>query len=436
MMLASQKLQLKTSEVRQEYNRLGQQEELQDGELETLDKLGVDLETLERRFQHAIRSEAQDTDALGIHRDARQDGEPAEKRRLYRRSGPAEYFDAAACNRALTGPEAELNAALEYRGDGRDANYGNPYNPLAQLMPLALLDPQVDRPLEYRADTDLATLENQNMHRDYLERIFNQTGGDFLGVTMNSVPVGQATWTVFTGGDSGQTRAAGVDHPAVAATMSTSTLTPKRLALHYNYRIEDGARLRGLESALREDLRNRMGVQRDYEIINGQGTLIPGFFGADFNIMANRERIDLVTATNTATVADLKTIFGNMTDGQYAPGPRDVRVLLNEDNYKALFAADADVNMFALPGQESLGFSFQQSSQIAAATAQNDPFGLVSRGRGLRNSAVCATWPALEIIRDVYTGAASGEVALIYTMLWDFAIARADNWRILAKQNS
>ena len=42
--------------------------------------------------------------------------------------------------------------------------------------------------------------------------------------------------------------------------------------------------------------------------------------------------------------------------------------------------------------------------------------------------AVAGIWDAGELIRDPYTGAAKGEVALTLCYLWDFGIPRAANF--------
>ena len=49
--------------------------------------------------------------------------------------------------------------------------------------------------------------------------------------------------------------------------------------------------------------------------------------------------------------------------------------------------------------------------------------------RGVGRNAVAAVWEGLELIRDPYSGAAKGQVALRAIALWDFAILRADAFK-------
>ena len=66
---------------------------------------------------------------------------------------------------------------------------------------------------------------------------------------------------------------------------------------------------------------------------------------------------------------------------------------------------------------------------VDGALSANDLGGFIGLQRGAANTAVAAMWPTVSLIRDVYTGASSGEVSLTATALWDFAIPRKSNWK-------
>ena len=48
---------------------------------------------------------------------------------------------------------------------------------------------------------------------------------------------------------------------------------------------------------------------------------------------------------------------------------------------------------------------------------------------GLNGAGVAAVWEAGELIRDPYSGAAKGEVALTLCYLWDFGLPRTSNFQ-------
>ena len=75
-----------------------------------------------------------------------------------------------------------------------------------------------------------------------------------LGISMESVPAGQAVYMTTTAGATGSQRGA-VRRPTAAAwTVGVKTMEPKRNAVHAIYNIEDAARLPGLSDALRRDM--------------------------------------------------------------------------------------------------------------------------------------------------------------------------------------
>ena len=65
---------------------------------------------------------------------------------------------------------------------------------------------------------------------------------------------------------------------------------------------------------------------------------------------------------------------------------------------------------------------------LSDATTNNKFAGYVGLGRGIEGAGVAAIWSAGELIRDPYSGAASGEVALTLSYLWNFGLVRASNF--------
>ena len=104
------------------------------------------------------------------------------------------YVAAAVEQRSATGAELEYNAARGIAGN---------------RFPLELLAPP-----ETRATTDADT---QTMPRRWLDRLFAGTAAEAVGVTMESVPAGVASFPVTTGGASAAQRQRSTDAAADAA---------------------------------------------------------------------------------------------------------------------------------------------------------------------------------------------------------------------------
>ena len=66
--------------------------------------------------------------------------------------------------------------------------------------------------------------------------------------------------------------------------------------------------------------------------------------------------------------------------------------------------------------------------EIETATG-NGKFGaFIGRSRGIEGAAVAPVWEAGELIRDPYSGAGKGEVALTLCYLWAFGLLRPSNF--------
>ena len=185
------------------------------------------------------------------------DPETREVAALRSKSSVCSYVKAALEMRALDGPEAELNSAL---------SMGSHQFPLEMLAPP-----------EQRQTTAVDVSVNQG---SWLDRLFNGTAAQYLGVTFQSVGSGVASFPVTTAGAT----AAQLDKSGAAAaaawTVGITELRPKRNAVNAIFSIEDVARIGpGLEAALQRDLRSAMieGVDR----VIFKGDLTPTAAGAD-----------------------------------------------------------------------------------------------------------------------------------------------------------
>ena len=73
------------------------------------------------------------------------------------------------------------------------------------------------------------------------------------------------------------------------------------------------------------------------------------------------------------------------------------------------------------------GINWSVGGGIETNTTNNKFGAFIGRGRGLVGAAVAPVWDAGELIRDPYSGAADGEVALTLCYLWNFGVPRPTN---------
>ena len=312
------------------------------------------------------------------------------------------YIDAALNNRPVAGAEAELN---QERGLSLDNSI-----PWDALLPTA----------EERADTATTVAagaigENQ---QSILARVFDDTVSAFLGLRMPSVGVGDQLYPVITAGVAGAVKEAGAAQDAEAATFTGVSVSPKRLTANYLIRVEDMARLRGMEAALRSDLRQALGSLIDTQVIAGNGT-DPNFSGV------LQELTDPTAASNVITYETWAAEVAAGVDGKYANSLNQVKHVVGTKTYQKLASTFVTNNPAS-----ALMFSETHSGGIRASNAIAAPSSNVQAGiRTVRGSdAVAPVWQGIQLIRDPYTNATSGQVRLTAFMLANFKFLRKDAW--------
>ena len=182
-MTAAQKIALRISTIRQRLNEIaGLDDEAMTDEVRAeADKLAGEYRNAETQHRSAVIAEADEARAAADGFNAGEgDGEAAEVRALRGRVRIGEYVSAAVDQRMADGAESELNAALGMRGNA---------------FPLSLLAPA---PVEARASTDTDSQTNQSGR--WLDRLFAGTAAERIGITMESVAPGVASFPVTTAG--------------------------------------------------------------------------------------------------------------------------------------------------------------------------------------------------------------------------------------------
>ncbi len=415
-MTAAQKkfreLRERQSKERQRMAELGLLDSLSDeqrSELDTIETGTPDLERQLRAAQVAVEGEEAEQRAAGeAARQPEGDAEARERAELRRKVRLSGYVTAAVEQRSAGGAEAEFNAALGIAGN---------------RFPLELLAP----PVEHRATTDTDTA---TMPRRWLDRLFAGTAAERVGVTMESVPAGVASFPVTTAGASAAQRGRGEAAADAAWTVGVEELKPTRNAVRLVFNIEDAARIPGLESALTRDLRMVLTEGIDRAIFLGDA-------GANENSAditgLQTAGITETTLTQANKVKGPNTLaaFTDLVDGIHAMGLGDLRVVAAIGAWRlwesTIINAAAD-NMTLASFLRAAGLTWTARGEIEAATANGDFGAFVGRGKGIEGAGVAAVWEAGELIRDPYSGAGKGEVALTLCYLWNFGLPWTANF--------
>lgn len=402
-----QKLRLEMADAIKAANKIKgdkRLDELTAEEREQYDNLQANALTL----GHAIRSEEEvNPEESGEHIEASQ-GETAEIRALVGRSNLGVIVGAIAQGQPVEGAERELQQAqnLDVNQIPWEMLAGSPRR--IQAADVATEGPSSGLPT------------NQN---PIIARVFSRTAAAYLGVMFPSVPVGQSSYPVLTGGATGEVKAKGAGKDAQKATWSVKTVSPTRLTARYVYRIEDQYSLMGLEEALRMDLTDVLGEALDAAILTGDGQAPnpAGFFDSDSGLT-----IPAAASDEADAAAYLAAVMAEV-DGKHAAEPSEVRQLVGPATLQHMgnkfITGTSDT---ALEKVRNVSGGVRVSAHVPAV-ASKAQLSLFSRGMGY---AVAPTWRAPSVIRDEVTKAESGEVALTILQLFAFQVVRASGYGV------
>ena len=385
-------------------------------ELDTIEKGTSDLERQLRAATIAAEDEEAEQRAAGAAARAPEgDAEMRERAELRSKVKLGGYIAAAIEQRSADGAEHEYNAALGISGN---------------RFPLELLAPPEHRAarVEVRATTDVDTMTTP---RRWLDRLFAGTAAERVGVTMESVPVGSASYPVTTAGASAAQRQRSTDSAADAAwTVGVTEMKPKRNAVRLLFSIKDAARIPGLETALTRDLRMALTEGVDRAIFLGDA----GASGTDADIVGLQTATiteQTITQANKVLGPGTLAAFTGLVDGIHAMSLSDLKVVAAVGAWRlwenTIINSTAD-NMTLAAFLRMAGLSWSARGEIETATSNGDFGAFIGRGMGIDGAGVAAIWEAGELIRDPYSGAAKGEVALTLCYLWDFALPRASSF--------
>ena len=206
-------------------------------------------------------------------------------------------------------------AAQEMRGlEGAEAEYNRACGVRSGRFPLHLLAPEP----EVRAETDA---DGRRIKNIWTDRLFDQSMAAGLGITLQSVAAGVATFPVTTSGATGGQRARMEAKAADTQVISAIELKPKRNTAHLVFSLEDSYRLPGLEDSLRRDMRMAVMEAVDKAIFTSDATAD----GTDADITGLQTHADVyentLTQANKVKHAETFKVFVDLDRRQICDGP-------------------------------------------------------------------------------------------------------------------
>ena len=417
-MRTSQTLQLEMSEKRSEQAAIteklnaavaaGTEPAAEDvGRVDTLTR---EYRVLEVRYRASVIAEDEEDNAARAAGDL--SPEDAELTALESRATMAGYVEAACEARSVDGAHKELNDLLHI-----------PMN----KFPLRLLAP----PVEVRTESTVSIARSP---RRWLDRLFAQSAAQAIGITFDSVPSGQPSYPVTTAGAAPVQRGKSELTEDAPWSVGVTTMHPTRHSARAVFNVEDAARVPGLEEALQRDLRMALVESMDTAIINGDGN-------ADD---ATEDIVGLRTAgigeieinqTNKVKIANVLGFFAGLVDGKHATSFADLGVVASVGSntlwWSTLAASGNNADRLMADAIANAGVNWMARAGIDTATAAGDFGAYVGLQRNIAGAGVAAIWEAGELIRDPYSKAATGEVALTLLALWNLAFPRVSHFKRL-----
>ena len=392
-----QTAEVRAGEIRIRLSELATETTLTDEYRAELDTLRVEYGDVERKLA-ALRI----TDAPPTPITMRT-GEGREFRELLRQGNVGDVFHAAIHGGVTSGATAELQKhfGLETR-----------------QVPLAMLIrrfPTEGEEMEYRAAT-AAPGEVQQNSQPVLNYVFPDSLGVFMGISMPSVPAGDAVFPILTNAPDVGTPAESIEQAETAGTFTGDVLTPRRVQAAYSYSHEDRARFPQMDAALRESLSEGISDQLDKELLVGTGGLLAA---------TNLDNHNVSTVTTYALYRS-QFAYGRV-DGRYASMTGDLRVIMGAGTYAhaaAQYRGNND-NMDALMSLQDATGGVRVSAHvpIVASSKQNAVIRL-----GMRGDMVQCVWSGVTIIPDEVTRAAFGEIKITALGLFAQKILRTDGF--------
>ena len=436
MLTNSQKLNVELSETRstlneliEKRNKLPEGQEPSSEDIQSMDTSTKKIRELEVRYRAEMTKEGNETNNEEAM-NTKFDKEEREKRRLIADASIMPFIVESIDNKKLEGREAEVRSAVLGNDHGGQM-------PLDMLLDPTYLEHRAlfsEGKLEHRVDvvTPVAAAALADGSQAAIaERVFTRTVASRLGVAIPTVPVGAAVYPIMTSGTAAEMAADGTAVDATAAAFTGHNLDPIRVSAAYLFNVRQTLQLRDFENVLRRDLTALIADKMDDQVINGDGAApnVNGFLN------------ELPNAAGTSAATNFGHFLAHFTgrvDGINAYNLSDLRAIVGKDSFAQAYSVYRGTNS-DVPAYEHVAervSSLSVSNRIPDKDSNDKQDNIMALSSYPGRNAVMPVWRGLDLIRDVYTNAASGQIRLTAVAFFNFKILRETGWHLFKVQTA
>lgn len=413
-MLTSKKLELRRSEIRQSLAELANIENPSEDEVRKMGDLDTEYRAKETQYRAALVSEDEERRDAGAELETRSDKEWAEMAGRFEVRQVALALDEG---RKLDGATAEIVEELRNAGGFQ----GIP-------VPLEALETRAGETLAGGVPDPVRTMPT-------IDRIFANSSATQMGCRMINVGVGEIEYPVATGGaQPGWAGSETGDVPGPQAYTTVDKAMKPDNTLGVQMKITRKALKQagaGLEQAVRRDMSAAIQQETDRAIFLGSGTS-----GEPLGIFPGATTYGITeTAINAA--ADFDMVVDALTRFMVASAatPGAINMMLRPEVWSVLMKTkDGDGNYMELVERirRDAGRVVVSNNGLAA------PSGTPAASNALLTTTTngvapifCGMWGAVDVIRDPYSDAKSGQLRLTALTTMDVTVARGVQLEIL-----
>lgn len=413
-MLLSQTIQRRQSEIRQQLATLAGIENPADEQRSQLAALDGEYTTNEQRYRAALISEDTERRAADAEMGGEKRDEWSSLVEKYEVRQVIQHFDeGAALNGATAEVVQEMRSAGGYRG-----------------IPLPL------EALEQRTGETVASgVVNPVSYQSIIQRLFPDSAAAKMGGRLINIGRGAQEYPLTS---SAITAGWAASETGDAGTQQQFTTSSKTLKPHHNLGVQLLFSRRallasaGIEDAARADIRMAIQAELDRAIFNGSGAN-----GQPLGVISGQSTYGYSTSdASAADYAAFRSAIAAFMLANAASGPGDVRILTRPEVWDILDDAPWDTGsgisewdrLVSRAGSIVLNANAMPTD---GATSSRTTSALLTTTSGGLNPFFVGVWGALDMIRDPYSGAASGSVKLSAIMTADVTVPRASQLHLL-----
>ena len=383
-MLRSQKLEIKSVEIRGRLSELAGLDSLEEDQRTELKEKTTELRQVEEQRVAALEVETLESEqAEKSTNGTNPDPEERERQEILGKARLGNAIQAVIEGRPLQGAESELRSAYRLSGDHE--------------IPHELFEPR-----EARAATDAPATGTQVNEQPVQPFIYKEGVAGFLGIDMPQVGGGTASHPVLTTGTPAGMKEKGAAADETAAAFTISTSTPKRVTGSFRVRVEDMALFPQLEDSLRRDIPMSLSNAVEEQILNGDGV------APNINGLLQRLTDPTAASTKDTPGSYVSTVAGSL-DGIHGYTLGDLRTLAGKATYQAMASGYFDSTAVSVASYLDTYTGGLRMSDRIPDVASDVQAGIVRLGMRPM-CAVSVVWGGVTLIRDIYSGAGKGEI--------------------------